>query len=105
MRIGIEEASSAPTSDDATRRRSASLWPTAIAAVVAASIAWFLASPNADTALGVTRSELPIALTLQQPVSVNPSIAISPDGRFVAYVSRAKGPSEIFVRALDELES
>ena len=106
VRIGIEEASSAPASDDTTRRRSASLWPTAIAAIVAASIAWFLASPSTDTARGVVRSELPIALTLQQGVSnpATPSIAISPDGRFVAYLSWAKGPSEIFVRALDELE-
>ena len=105
VRVGIEEASSAPAPDDATSRRSASLWPTAVAAVAAAAVAWFLASPNADTARGVIRSELPISLTLQQPFGFNPSIAISPDGRYVAYVSRAMGPSEIYLRRLDELAS
>ncbi len=75
-----------------------------VAALVAGLAAWTLKP-------GVTSNRLPVArLTVALPPGdtlqlVSPSVALSPDGRRLAYsASRAGGALQLFVRPIDSLE-
>ncbi|MFN0112186.1 MAG: winged helix-turn-helix domain-containing protein [Blastocatellia bacterium] len=64
---------------------------------------WFESKPVAS--LPVMRASLNLAETIPSELDVFQSLAISPDGRRLAYVARREGRYQIFLRALDQSES
>lgn len=74
-----------------------------IVLAVIAGWRWFAATPAAS--LPVMRMSLNLAETIPPELDVFQSLAISPDGRRLAYVARREGRYQIFLRALDQAES
>lgn len=64
---------------------------------------WFESKPVAS--LPIMRASLNLAETIPSELDVFQSLAISPDGRRLAYVARREGRYQIFLRALDQAES
>ena len=110
-RIAIEEAlgesaGSAPV-DEARELRGAILYLVAgVAAILGAGLTWLLMSSTTPPASGaVTRSVLPLAPSDELALTLTPSIAISPDGRSIAYVGNRGDTTELYLRRLEELEA
>ncbi|MDX2042610.1 MAG: winged helix-turn-helix domain-containing protein [Acidobacteriota bacterium] len=64
---------------------------------------WFATAPAGS--LPVMRVSLNLAEVIPSELDVFQSLAISPDGRRLAYVARREGRYQIFLRALDQSES
>jgi eukaryotic-like serine/threonine-protein kinase len=105
-RIELEDARTlAPPVDRAVPRRT---WPLALAAVavslLAATAAWSLK----PTSIGVpaTNEVIRLAVTPELPLSADSQgiVALSPDGRSLAYVAVSNGRPQLFLRRLDRFE-
>jgi serine/threonine-protein kinase len=72
-------------------------------AVLAAAVVWLVRSPQSVT-VSALRFEVPYP-SGHHPVRGAPPIAISPDGRMIAFTARDSQTSRLFVRAIDEFES
>jgi Tol biopolymer transport system component len=85
-------------------RRSVLPWAVAALALAGAGAGWALAlrgSPSPE----VLRYELPVPPNTTLPVGRGNTVAISPDGRFVAFVAQSPdGSQRIYLRGADELE-
>jgi serine/threonine-protein kinase len=84
----------------------ARLIPWAIAALAVAALAVQIArSPGTPPISPVTRMELNLPLGVELGWTYSPGIALSPDGRRVAFVGAAGGIRRVYVRQLAELEA
>ena len=114
-RIEIEDADSARPIAVLVKRARVAFWPLAAAAAIAIVVAvWNSMRPASPTpAATQTVSRLLIGLPEAQPLARAPSmplglgqvsIAISPDGTRLAYVMERQGVTQLYLRALDQLE-
>ena len=76
-----------------------------VAALTAAAAAW--ASKPAARIAAQPIARLDVTLPQGDRIGdlFSPAIAFAPDGRSVAYVGRHDGTTEIFVRAIDSLDT
>jgi serine/threonine-protein kinase len=89
-----------------SRGRMSAAWLAAGAlalAVIVSGTTWWLATSNDVPAAPVTR--FAVTMTPGERLSSNPMIAISPDGRFVAYVAGTGAVPQIFLRPFDSQQS
>jgi serine/threonine-protein kinase len=101
-RIVLEESGLEPETPASPKRRSGWLVPLG-AAAAAAALTWL--GMRTDVALApVIRTTLDLAPGTTLYRSSTPSIAISPDGRTIAYVALRDGRTHIYLRVLDDLE-
>jgi Tol biopolymer transport system component len=78
-------------------------WGIAVAALVAAGIGWGLAL-RAKPIASVLRYVVPVPANTAMPVTRGNTVAISPDGRFVAFAAwSTTGSQRLYIRAADEL--
>ena len=95
------------------RARWQSPWVRGVAAVLAAAIAgvigWTLARTRPAAPPTVTRFTIALQPGERLPVAIGltaaPTVAISPDGRYVAYATTRGGTQQIVLRVLDSLEA
>ncbi len=75
--------------------------------VLAAGAAWLLTPTTPTTAFPAARFtvELPAGAELLPTTSYAPALAFSPDGRHLVYAAMAKGATQLFIRAMNEVES
>ncbi len=107
VRLELDEAPpSAPRPPDATSRRTGIGWPLALVAtaVVAAGIAWYVAARGAAPG---ARAVARLSVTADGPLvgQGEQAIAISADGRQLAYVAEVDGRRQLFLRAIDCFEA
>ena len=107
-RIEIEEARSAPleaTSSGNPSRRNPliAMGVLTVAAMVVALGA--LMRSNAIEPKAVTRTVINLPADRPLALEGTTAVALSPDGRYVAYFARNDGRTELYLRALDELEA
>jgi serine/threonine-protein kinase len=114
-RIELEQAQTAPAVRLNLPRRHWRMG--AVAAVAAGAVVgtvWVLGRPPAAAPPSVVRAVIPLrvsettgaATVLDRPLTGNgASLAISPDGRTVAFVLRNGGTSRLYVRRLDQFEA
>jgi serine/threonine protein kinase/Tol biopolymer transport system component len=112
-RIEIEDALSAPAGADPSvliahphRNRERAAWALAAVALVAAAvfpIAYWRPAPR-DTAVVRFTIPPPKRAFLTSGTTLTPEIAISPDGKTVAFVAE-DGSRQLWVRAIDAVES
>jgi serine/threonine-protein kinase len=115
VRVEVEEAMvrplkpAAPTSPAPPKRRAAALLSVGIAgallgAVAAAIVVWNLTQPDPLSLRGPARFVLKVPPA--SPITDDFSrIAISPDGRQLAYVAVSDGERQLCLRRLDQLEA
>ena len=105
VRIQLQAAITKPVqararaaSETSTRRW---LWPVAASIVVLSVLAFFVLRREPPAAREVTRFEIP------QPENTNASnfLALSPDGRRLAFIASTGGESRLWVRSLETLEA
>lgn len=104
-RIEIEEASAAPESKTDTRRKSLGFLPWAIAGVLALALLAALLRGERTAPAAVTRLELTLPAGVEIYTLTGPGIAISPDGRILAYVAQQGPTRTAYLRPLDDYES
>jgi serine/threonine-protein kinase len=79
-------------------------WALALVSLAAAIAGWSMAFRAKPTA-SVLRYEVPVPANTTMPVGRGNTVAISPDGRFVAFTAQAaNGSQRIYLRAADELQ-
>ncbi|MBI4479873.1 MAG: protein kinase [Acidobacteria bacterium] len=83
-------------------------WAAVLVLTVASAIAAWMLKPTAPAA--VTRLSIPLApgepLTLRPSATFCPQMALSPDGRLLAYVTAdANGTEHLYLRSLDSFET
>jgi Tol biopolymer transport system component len=85
----------------------ATLWATAGLAVACALALGFWSGRMARSNLsyGVTRFSIPLANRQELAVDTTLSVALSPDGRKLAYVVAESGVSRLYLRSLDQFDS
>ena len=117
-RIQIEEALEGPSESFPTaavagaalERRASRLTTIAVVAIIAAMIAigvalWSLMGSGDAAPKTVTRFAIPIAPDAELALGTRPAVAISPDGRHVAYVARWTESTKLYLRALNRMEA
>ena len=107
-RIEIEEASSdleEATPSQATSRRNPFIAMGALTAAAMVAALWALTRSSAPEPRVVTRTVINLPEARHLALEGTTAVALSPDGRFVAYFARNEGTSELYLRALDELEA
>ncbi len=113
VRIEIEDALTEPPGSSSTvtagevgpPRTSTLLRITMLIAAVSAAVAiWALLRSPSPHPGPVTRSTIPFAPGEQLFLTARPSVAISPDGQRVAYVSTRCDTTQLSLRAMKELE-
>jgi len=107
-RIEIEEARSEPAeatpSEDTARRTPViALGALTVAAIVVAL--WALARSSPPEPKAVTRTIINLPEDRPLALEGTTAVALSPDGRYVAYTVRNERRTELYLRALDELEA
>ncbi len=82
-------------------------WAIAVGALAAAAAAWMLVgrAPREQTARQVVRLETVLPDGVELFVSSARTIAVSPDGRRIAFIGIRSGGRQIYVRALDQSET
>jgi Tol biopolymer transport system component len=113
MRIEIEDAIAAPATAEPTAavigagvlgRRTLILGLGALASVaVIASFATWNLKPTPATP--VTRTVITLPADQRLTSGENPAVAISPDGKLLAYVAVQGGVQQLYLRAMDSLEA
>ena len=109
-RILMEEASSedaAPTKDGDShpQGRTNPFVVAALAASLAAGLTWLsVPSPETGPRL-VTRTVIPLAPGTELALGGRPTLAISHDGRSIAFAQRSDTESALYLRELDDLEA
>ena len=87
-----------------SRARAAIPWTIAVVAVMAAAAGWARAS-RPEERPAVLRYELPLPSTTTLVLGSNNPVAISRDGRFIAYCAQSAGKRpRLYLRAADELQ-
>ena len=112
-RIALEEASSEPAelqtaalSEQAQRRSARTLVLTvALTAIVTALTIWGVLRRDTTAPGDVTRAVIPFSADETLAFRVTSAVAISPDGRHVAYAVRRREIDELHLRALEDPES
>jgi serine/threonine-protein kinase len=109
VRIDLDEAVSVPAEPSVVEGRSTFSFgaqPIAMTFLVGIAVGmaiWSLGRSEDAKDERVVRTEIAIdvapGLTLTRQ---NPSVAISPDGRHIAFVAGPSGPQQLFIRSLDE---
>ena len=109
--VAIEDASSVPFPSGAVeggrrgQKRATPFVLTALAAIVLGGFIVWLLRPPAAPKLPV-RSVIPLEPGDELAINnTSPSVAISPDGRSVAYVVKRGDSTQIYIRALNEMEA
>jgi hypothetical protein len=116
LRIEIEDALAAPAAAESTAaaigtgmlgRRALMLAAGCSLAVgiVAAIAVWNLKPIPAPPPKPVTRTVISLPADQRLAVGDNPAFAISPDGRFLAYVAVQGSVQQLYLRAMDSLEA
>ena len=87
------------------RRRERLVWMAAMAVVitVAGVSLWRSRTQPVSDSGSVVRARLPLATAVTIGVSGHPAVAVSPDGRYIAY--SAGTPRQLYLRKMDETES
>jgi Tol biopolymer transport system component len=99
--LELEEISRGPQAASASQtsaRASRFGWPFVIAAVIALALGVLALRPMWDFADGPPTFTHVMQLASGQAFEIGP--AISPDGKWIAYLSNARGPTDIWVRYL-----
>jgi len=104
-RIEIEEASATPERKTDTRRKSFGFLPWAITGVLALALLAALLRGERAAPADVTRLELTLPPGVEIYTVSGPGIAISPDGRQLAYVAQQGPTRTAYLRPLDAYES
>ena len=104
-RIEIEEVSAAPEGKTDTRRKSLGFLPWAVTGVLALALLAVLLRGERAAPADVTRLELTLPAGVEIYAVAGPGIAISPDGRLLAYVAQQGPTRTAYLRPLDEYES
>ncbi len=86
-----------PSSTVAPRARRWLAWAAAAAAAVVAAGAWVIPRPTA--------APMELRLELNTPPTLDPALAVSPDGRTVAFVGLIEGRRGLWLRRLDVAEA
>jgi len=107
-RIEIDEVRSEPaeataSGDTARRYPLIALGALTVAAMVVAL--WALTRSSAPEPKAVTRTVINLPEGRHLALEGTTAVALSPDGRYVAYFARNEGRTELYLRALDELEA
>jgi len=106
-RIEIEDATSEPVEAiptvDTSRRTLVALGAIAVAATVVAL--WALTRSGTPEPKAVTRTVIPLPEDRSLALEFTTAVALSPDGKYVAYFAMNEGTTELHLRALDELEA
>ena len=75
-------------------------------AVLAAGIAvWSLTRKVQQVGRPIARSIVPLTPGESLVPSAGPSVAVSPDGRYVAYLARLQDSEQLYLRAVDQLDA
>ena len=87
------------------RRRERLAWMAAIAVVitVAGVSLWRARAQPVGDSGSLVRARLPLATPITIGVNGHPAVAVSPDGRYIAY--SAGTPAQLYLRTMDETES
>jgi Tol biopolymer transport system component len=86
------------------RARGVAPWAAAVVAMIAAGSGWGVAL-RTKPAASVLRYEVPVPANTTMPTARGNTVAISPDGRFVAFAAQSpNGSQRIYLRAADELQ-
>lgn len=105
VRIALEETIEEPSSDVPTAPHRRSVVPVLISMIVTALIVFGLARSETPVARDVTRTTIPLlagdGFALQ---TRGPSLAISRDGRHVAYIVRDGSSTKLYLRALEAFD-
>ena len=76
-----------------------------LASIATAVVFWLFTPPTAPAQKPVTRSVIRLQTGDELAISrYRPTIAISPDGRHIAYVASRGDSSQLYLKAMDELE-
>ena len=109
----ISESSAQARADQLTARPPRATWPWAIkalalvtlmAAALALALVRLASRPGAHNS-EVARLSIPLPPKQELAADVTQALALSPDGRRVAYVAAESGVSHLYVRRLDQFES
>jgi serine/threonine-protein kinase len=90
------------------RRRERLTWMAAMAVVLtlAGVGLWRSRTPPVSDSGSVVRANLPLVKALAVGSAGHPAVAVSPDGRHIAYCAGTAGtPAQLYVRNMDEAES
>ena len=106
-RIEIEEASSPAeaTPSQATSRRNPLIAMGALTVAAMVAALWALTRSSAPEPKAVTRTVINLPEARHLALEGTTAVALSPDGRYVAYFARNEERTELYLRALDELEA
>ena len=78
----------------------------ALVTVISAAVAlWSLLRSGTPVARSVTRTTIPLPPGDALVLSDTPAVAISPNGRRVAYVARRSGATQLYLRSMDQPEA
>ena len=107
VRIAMDEppepmADSVPAGSSARPRW---MWLALIAALVLAAFGWFRTVSGGSTPEPATRVSVVLPVGEQLPYEDNPLLALSRDGRQLAYVAERAGATRLVLRPLDAAES
>jgi serine/threonine-protein kinase len=105
VRVELEDT---PSVQAPARRRATSLQVVAIAALAALaamSAAWYLKATPADPPLAESRFVLPMPAGVALPLAGQSRLAVSPDGRHIAFIGMRGGTQQLYVRALQDAET
>jgi len=92
----------------AGRRRERLAWMAAMAVVitVAGVGLWRSRTPPVSDSGSAVRANLPLVKALAVGSNGHPAVAVSPDGRHIAYLAYSAGtPAQLYMRNMDEAES
>jgi serine/threonine-protein kinase len=93
----------APRGDSASRTRERAIWAAAVVglAILAGALIWTRPPAAVSTGNPPARFVLPLGAEAALVNTGLPNVAVSPDGRHVAY----RGAAQLFIRAVDEAQS
>ncbi len=87
-----------------SRIRAVAPWAVTVVALAAAGAGWGVAL-RAKPSASVLRYEVPVPANTTMPLGRGNTVAISPDGRFVAFAAQsANGSQRLYLRGADELQ-
>jgi Tol biopolymer transport system component/DNA-binding winged helix-turn-helix (wHTH) protein len=98
-------ASVAPTTPERRSRTGPIAAIVAALLVLGGAAAWFLSQSDPIPELTRSTITLPVAQAPAPGLTAQPVMALSPDGRRIAYVAGAPGSYRLFLRAIDQFEA
>ncbi len=106
LNVPFEPSSAGAAPDAKVRRRTFPILLAALIASIATAVAfWLFTPPTAPAQKPVTRSAIRLQTGDELVIdSYRATIAISPDGRYITYLASRDDSSQLFLKAMDELE-